>query len=650
MAFLRSFLARRAAAPRPANGEERNRRGRRTSITAVDLESGWLHVAHAALRGSTPRITRHAARPLPLPAPADNRPEDPAALGETIARTLAQARLDVGPVVLGIPRSQAILRVLSLPPAHRASEIAAMVHLQVRRDLPFPIEDAVLDFLVLPPAPETAASDPAPAPAPPPGGEGSPASPTSAATHPTRVLVAVVRRETVAFHTDLARAAGFKLQALALRPLAAGRAAVLCSPEAARGCTAIISSRGTEIAFDVLLDGTLAFSRVGSLPAPPRPESALPPSADAPPAAAAPGPSLVDTAVLETSRSLHSYEGTPGHHRIDTFLVTGTTGAEHDLGEALARSFGIPVHRLDPARALAGTPLDDAHPNGALTAIGLAVSALDPDGLPIDFLAPKRPPAPRDHRRVRRLAFAAAGLALLLSVLGLRAHWIRQRERVRTDLQAQVTLATKNLAGFRAVRTQARSVGDWIAGSRNWLDHLALLGALLPPSRDLYLTAFSTSARNNLSLSVRVRGGEILDRLGADLRAAGYSVKPAGITPVNDRFGYRFQATLEIEVPPKLTNDLDHLVVEPRPDRGASEIPPPTTDSPTPAATAAPPAPTVPPASPAVAATVTAVTAGTEPPTEAPAVGNPATRGGPGNPEERPNRRFRRRPEGAPPP
>jgi len=152
--------------------------------------------------------------------------------------------------------------------------------------------------------------------------------------------------------------------------------------------------------------------------------------------------------------------------------------------------------------------------------------------------------------------------------------------------------AARNLGAYRLVRSQALALKAWHAGNRNWLDHLALLCALLPGSHDLYVTALSTSARNTLTLGVRARSSEIVDRASSALRAAGYQLRPPAIIPISDRYGYGFQANLELSVPATVTNDLDHLVVESR----TPPQPPQAVAAPTPA-TPAPVAPK-PPAAP----------------------------------------------------
>jgi hypothetical protein len=414
-----------------------------------------------------------------------------------------------------------------------------------------------------------------------------------------------------------------KLAALGLRSLAGAHAALACHPEAAAGCVALVTLQPQEVVFDVLVEGALVFSRVGGLP----------PVAEAAPAAGNPPAAPSDPGFIEVVRSLHSYEGTEGHGQVHRLLVTGTTGREAALAAALTHALGVPAEVLAPSGSWSDVPMAPGSLPPALPAVGLALGALEAGGLPFDFLHPRRPPVARDHRRLRRLAVAAAVLAVVLAGAGWRARGIAERERLRAQLQEQVRLGNQNLGAFRQVRSQARTLRDWSAGRRNWLDHLAVLSALLPPSRELYVTALSTTARNTLNLSVKTRSGEILDRLTATLRSAGYDVKAPAIMPATDRFGYRFQASLELEVPAAITNDLDALVVEarsPAPD-AAPATPPPAVPpgNTTPPGTNAPPAP--PDAAPPAA-----------PPTVAPAAGP----GEPRDPESRGPRMRRRRPEG----
>ncbi len=547
-------------------------RPRITSVTALDRDGEALHVVQAGLRGGQPRLATVAT--LPLDSPAASNSEDPVAVGQAIAAALNRARLNPRAVVMGIPRTQVVLRTLELPPTARTDEIAAMVHLRLGRDLPFPLEEALIDF----------------SPVGGPAGRGLPGrvepaqgSAPIAGGSATRVLTAVVRRKTVEHLQAVARAAGCTLVTVGLRSLAGARATVACVPRAAQGCVGLVTLRPQEAVFDVLLDGILLFSRTGSLladgwtvptpPANPELQGAPEPPTNQPDVPETPSP-----VQIEVARSLHSYEGTPGHVPLERIYVTGDSGREAASAAALAGQLGIEVSVLEPT--IESAPNSHGSPIPVLPAVGLAMGALDPRGMPFDFLHPKRPPVVRDTRRLRQLAIATGVLALFLTTAGLRARWIGERERHRAALQEQVNLGSKNLGAYRLARNQARLLKEWTTGGRDWLDHLTVLSALLPPSPELYVTALSTSARNTLSLAVRVRSGETVDHLTATLRAAGYDVKAPAIMPATDRHGYRFQANLELQVPVAVTRNLEELAVEARPpiSAQAKDSPPPESE------------------------------------------------------------------------
>ena len=138
-----------------------------------------------------------------------------------IGAALARLKVKPGAVVMGVPRNKAVLRTLLLPVIDKLPELASMVHFQVGRDLPFRLEEAVLDFKVgrrIEAAPEAAPAEPKPD-----GG----AVPAQVAPR-LEVLVAAVKREVVEHYQAVARAAGCTLAALGLLPFANARCVEAC--------------------------------------------------------------------------------------------------------------------------------------------------------------------------------------------------------------------------------------------------------------------------------------------------------------------------------------------------------------------------------------------------------------------------------------
>lgn len=507
---------------------------------ALDFDSRVLRVA-------LPGLSRVAVAPLQLPADADRA--DAAVLGAALAKALDQLKLKPGPVVMGLPRAQVVLKTLLLPVIADVNELASVVHLQVGRDLPFRTADAVIDFQILrqvtPPAPKPDANAK-------PGAEAPAAPPPK-----LEVLVAVAKRDAVEFYQRVATAAGVKLVALGLLPNASARCVEACRVIERGQPFALVSLRPDEVSIDVACDGAVPFSRGAAVkPAEPgAPEN------------------FVTAATIEVVRSLHSYGGQGAAGAPAKILVTGATGHEVAVATALAARVSGTVEPLDtealklPADARADAP-------GATAAIGLALGYADADGLPFDFLNPKRPAVPRDLRRIKILAGLAGAAALFLLVAGIRTWLVGKRQAVLDAVTVEAVAAEKNRPAYRKVISQAAVVNDWVGGERDWLLHYAHLTAVLPRSEEIFLTSFAVSGPGALRLGVRAKSGAILAKMERQLRAAGYEVKPLAITPGTDKNGYEFQSTVELVVPPKLKVDLTKLQPPERPADDASLDPP----------------------------------------------------------------------------
>jgi hypothetical protein len=229
---------------------------------------------------------------------------------------------------------------------------------------------------------------------------------------------------------------------------------------------------------------------------------------------------------------------------------------------------------LDPATAL-DLPTDAReHAAGSISAIGLALSAGDPDGLPFDFLNPKRPPVQRNMRRIRALAGAAVAAAVIVLFFGFRKHYVDQRLKVQRQILAELSKEDKNRSLYRRMRQQAASLHEWSREGHNWLDHYAYLSSILPPADEIYVTQLSVGAQGTIRFAVAARNGETLAKLDRQLRAAGYNVKPLAITPASDKHGYDFRSNVELTLTDGMKMDLAKVNAPARPADDASLDPP----------------------------------------------------------------------------
>jgi hypothetical protein len=444
------------------------------------------------------------------------------------------------------------LRTLSLPKPGTPAELAAMVYFQISKDLPFPPEQAVIDFQSSGRLPSAAPAPPA-SPAPESAGEQPPAP------EKVDVLVAVVKKDVVRHCQQVAEAAGFKLAALGLDSYANARGLEACEPARPPRTVALVTLRQEEVIIDVIARGSLVFSRTAPLAPGGAPEAKVEPN---------------DTVMLETVRSLHNYEGLERHEPVEEILVAGAQGAQAAIVEALAQQCHLPCRLLDPAGALGPGHKDSEYRSGALTVLGLALSAQDSTPWPFEFLRPKRPPAPRNRLRAVLMRAAVAGAILLCVLCGLRVILIHRQVKIRDQLQAKLSQGANNRQDYREVRLRAKTLHDWVTDKREWLDHYAYLNALLPGCTEVYVTSISAGARGVLHLSIQARSGEILAQIDKRLREAGYGLKPLAVTPCSDRYGYSFQSSLELTLPSKLKVDLAALKAPERPaDDGSLDAP-----------------------------------------------------------------------------
>lgn len=553
-------MAKRLTTFLPGAARRRFFKPRRASIpgvvTALDLDGSTLRVAQASNHTTLKLV---ATTQLEFSPQADR--SDAQVVGTAVKQALAKLGVKASSVIMGVGRPRVVLRTLRLPCVENVAELASLVHFQVAKDLPFSAEEAVIDFQVVPRPP----GEPEPGPqAPPSTVEAPPAEPGANAPRPTLdVLVAAVNREVVKFYQDLAAAAGFNLAALSLLSYANARCLAACELAGHTEVIALVTLRPEEVSVDVLTGSSLLFSRgtimraVGETP---HIEGAVPVTEQA----------FVQAAAIEAVRSLHAYGGPEPNRPVAKVIVAGSTEHEAALVNELRPRLTAPCTQLESAEALRLPSELRGAAGGAIGPIGLAIGFGDEQGLPFDFLSPKRPAVQRDLRRIRILAGAAAVVVLVLAVLGVRKVLIDRRTNVLNAAAVELADAEKLTPMYRAMIRRAGVVNDWVKGGRAWLQHYAYLSSVLPSCDELYLTSLTVDHQGVIRLSVQARTGETLARLNQQLRSAGYEVRPYAINPGANRFDYVFRSSVELIPSPKLRIDLSKLKPIARPADDAS--------------------------------------------------------------------------------
>ncbi len=397
-------------------------------VLCLDWDKRSLRMVVARVgQGRTVLEDAHSHR-LPNTVDAD----DADAMGDFIRAMLRRHRLSHRSVVVDVPRERAVINRLVLPPTPPA-EVAAAVRFQAMKELPFAVESAAIDYIIM-------------------GRDEN--------GQATEVLLAAVTTEALDRTRLTCEAAGLTPARIGLRPYAN-----LISVRRTRGTDdqrvlfLDVGPGATEI--DVMRGDALAFARSANVTVPlpvsdpaSREDSRVISLAeisdlDGSDAAIA---AAVNEVLVETTRTLQAYRATETEARIDEIVVAGGTGIETQLADRLHQRLELPVTLFDPTEALGVDASDAPKLRSFSAALGLAWGLSREGSLALDFLNPKRPVSTREIvQRRARIGVLAATLVLVavVGVLGKQYYGLRAQlndlKKRNKDLQSQVQGKTEVL-------------------------------------------------------------------------------------------------------------------------------------------------------------------------------------------------------------
>ena len=336
-------------------------------------------------------------------------------MGEFIRSTLRRHGLHYKSVVVDVPRERAVINRLTLPPTP-AAEVAAAVRFQALKELPFPLDSAAVDFVVM----------------------GRDANGLA-----TEVLLAAVTTETLDRVRLTCEAAGLTPARIGLRPYAN-----LISVRWMKGAPAQrvlfvdVGPSATEI--DVMCGDALSFARSANVtvPLPPgdtagREDSRVITIAEITDLASSDEAleAAVGELLVETTRTLQAYRAMDTEAHVDEVVVAGGTGVETQLADRLHRRLALPVTLFDPTEALRVDAAEAPKLRSFSAALGLAWGLGREGSLALDFLNPKRPISSREtlQRRARIGVLAAAMVVVaVVGVVGKQYYALaRQRDSAK---------------------------------------------------------------------------------------------------------------------------------------------------------------------------------------------------------------------------
>jgi len=416
-------------------------------VLCLDWDKRSLRIVVARVsRGRTALEDAHSHR-LPNTVDAD----DPEALGAFIRAMLRRHRLHHRSAVVDVPRERAVINRLRLPPTPLA-EVPAAVRFQAMKELPFPLDTAAVDFVVME---------------------------RDDSGLITEVLLAAVTLETLERVRLTCQAAGLTPTRIGLRPYA-NLISVRRTRRGEERRVLFLDVGPTATEIDIMHREALAFARSANVTVPlpsweppgPEEERVIPLAelADLSGSEAA-----VDTAIgelmVETLRTLQAYRATQPDATVDEVVVAGGTGIETLLADRLSQRLNLPVVLFDPTEALGIETAEAPKLRSFSAALGLAWGLGREGTLALDFLNPKRPVSAREtlQRRARLGALAAAVVLLAVGVVLGHQYYVlaRQYKELRTENDKLAEQARRKVE----LRNRIEEAAEW-AKEAVWPDEL----------------------------------------------------------------------------------------------------------------------------------------------------------------------------------
>lgn len=461
------------------------------NILCIDWDERALRIVEAIFRRAAVRIRKA----VQVPIGEDVNVRDPVSMGAFLKRTLGEHRLRTRRAIIDVPRQDAMLNLMSLP-SGSADEMAAMVHVQAAKELPFAKDQAVIDFAV---------------------------TPGEAQGGLKEVWVAAVRTAVVDRYRQAVVNAGLRLERIGLRPYANVTALPVDDLGDGRVLLVDVGPSMTEI--NVIEQRHLVFSRAASVSipvsglAPTEPSPRMPrrslgeddaiPVIDDAPARMSPMEGLM----IEVSRTVEAYRASVPGATIDAIVLAGQGGLDEHVVQRFQARFGAATRIYTPPAELRWEKGADVSPVPFCAAIGLALSNVAEGQLHFDFLHPKEPEAGERLRRRQRPIMVATVAAFVAAagVLAYRPIQVRQQEVTR--LKALKEFENQDQEARELLLAQVADLEAWEDANVIWIDKLAQLAEVLPSNQQAYITKLNFTRKGEIIMEVVSKDEEVASEI-----------------------------------------------------------------------------------------------------------------------------------------
>ncbi len=486
-------------------------------LLAIDWDRSEARYVVADVRGQD--LTFEAAGALPLSGERDTAASR-AQLAETLRAALS-GKASRATTLVSIDRSQIELVSLTLPPAAEV-DLPDMVRNLATRENSAIGEDAVIDFLCL----------------------------DDDAEKQRKITAVALSQSRLEHLQEVVSGAGLSAKSIALRPYA--MAALVANSLADRNEICLAAQVvGEEVDLVVLAGGKPVFWRTLRQPQA---------SYDA---------AAAQRLLGEMQRTLLVAQPHLPGQVVRAIYLCGGLDEHPALHAALGEGITLPVTLIDPFANHAGAPLVEESPGRFAHLVGMLVSRARGEPPVVDFLNPRRRPAPPDRRRIFALAGAAA--AVIALVVGFRV-WTEfaGADQQIAELQDELDRLNSQLKQASQKQKVIAAIENWSRSDVNWLDELRDLSLRFPSGRDAVVLrmglSHSRDSGGTIALVGIVRDPVVVSRIESNLRDAHHQISSRHMQERIQEGSYSWHFESSIGVTPRDPKEyVSHLPLDQRP-------------------------------------------------------------------------------------
>ena len=460
----------------------------RARFLAIEWDRHELRGVVAEVRGKRRILLRNIQASLPEDATGA---DDPQSLGTAIGQALRDAgvRLRGAQVVVLIDRGLVELRALEVPLADE-EQLPEVVWQQAAREFTSLNEESALDFVPI------AEND----------------------EEETQLVVAAAASDELLRRLrETWQHAGLEPVRLGLRSFSAG--ALLSNRRGEQGrsdVVLLVDPQAEHANLTVIAHGRVVLSRSVRLPG----------------QVNGSGSAEREEALLaEIRRTQIAVQNTPPGEPISRICVWSGTCPE-SLKKRISDELSFEVESVDP---LAGWTLDRRFETQAVRHIGRLApligaieEEIDGSEQRLDFLHPREPLVPQNHR-MRWLAVAAAVVAIAAGIGFMGWRQIAELDRQVAQLRREANGMKRVLKKAAAQQEAAQTVAQWVESDVVWLDELRYLSVHFPEARDAVLLrlsmARSSTGAAGIDMQGLVREPSLVEKMENALRDARHEVR-----------------------------------------------------------------------------------------------------------------------------